>query len=981
MSEQDLADRLDRVAAGTPPMDVSLDDVIGEARGRQRRRRVAGVGMGLSTLALAGAVWWGLGEGGLLGGGEDTSPAGTSGPLSVDGVGDGDALLAMTGDTVTAGDLTFRIEQRDGTLALTQDGGVLTWLNHSALQRGPVRTAESGPGVVVALVPPGQEPSDVRVGRIDEGAALTWEEPQSVVRVDLVGGRSFLVAGVADTELAPFDMSDPTRLLGVQRADGVEALPVVVFGEGEIDVWRGVDGYAVTEGDGRLDGVVSQDGVMTSYAGIGGTAVVFAEEGGLPGQVWPVVRDLGRVRNGDFEGSGLAVGSESSPTSAPAVFAIAPAGVDVLGGVLVGNSGDAADRAWLGSGSVTTESQLGPVLVAPEAGAWSLRPADGSMTAVVGGVGEALVPVAREEGLGGEVLDAHDPRLFDLMAAFPASAMAEDGAGLVTAAEVRLLGEEHVMVPGEDVAFYSATVEVPEGGSLAYAVRGLDADGDGSVDLPLVTDNRHWDLRPDGDVVTLLGEPYLITGVTGAITGSAGDGVAPVLEHLDEPGQRLELPAFGPGQGEIPAAGPARLSVTGQRFDWEGEGLVVAVPGWRPTESQMVGFTSTDPRHWHPDQPQGWLAPWDLVVVDTEAGPVTLATLPPQLAAVAGELSVDVEGVARPVAEVVGDPGGEGSSGSPEGAGSEEGGDVAAWSEFAEWSEERDLLEQIEVGSDLVPVVDGAALQDTGTDLGGGARLYALDRPGTEEDRGVLVVPGYAAADVVLPLEETSGSRDLGRGLVLGQKGMALGDQSFLVQVLAGEVLPGEDGPRSFSLVTLDADKVAAGDREPWSVVEGSGEASGPEDEATGTTYPTRGASVELPGRLQAVVSVERGLWLVGRTGLATMPQGPLAGHGLAVAGTVGEAADWLLRDDGTTLDVVTVTQRHQAAAVVTARGAEVVSSEVVPFVDGDQVGDTELVVHHVVVSIPGELAPADYVPGFDLDGDGEADLSLAFKG
>lgn len=67
MSERELTTLLDRAAAYTPPMDVSVAEVVGTARGRRRRRRLAGTGMALTGLVLAGGLWWGLAGDGLLG--------------------------------------------------------------------------------------------------------------------------------------------------------------------------------------------------------------------------------------------------------------------------------------------------------------------------------------------------------------------------------------------------------------------------------------------------------------------------------------------------------------------------------------------------------------------------------------------------------------------------------------------------------------------------------------------------------------------------------------------------------------------------------------------------------------------------------------------------------------------------------------------------------------------------------------------------
>lgn len=67
MSDPDVTMLLNRAAAHTPPMDISVLEVVEVGRRRVRKRRVvAAGGMTLSTLVAAGALWAGLGGAGVL---------------------------------------------------------------------------------------------------------------------------------------------------------------------------------------------------------------------------------------------------------------------------------------------------------------------------------------------------------------------------------------------------------------------------------------------------------------------------------------------------------------------------------------------------------------------------------------------------------------------------------------------------------------------------------------------------------------------------------------------------------------------------------------------------------------------------------------------------------------------------------------------------------------------------------------------------
>ena len=968
MSE-DLTRLMDRVAADSPPMDVSLDSVIGEAKGRRRRQRTVGAGMGFAALALAGTLWWGLGGQGLLGGGLERSPAGrpegvlTDG-LSTDGVltDGGSRIAGMTGDTVTAGGRTFRIEERDGGIELVEDGIPVARLDSGALRLGPSITDDSGPGAVAAMVPPGQDPGQVRYGRPTEVGAPTWELPDSVVRLDLADGRSVLVVGVPEVQdlvLADGDgRTDPLQLLGAEAGGGVTPVPVAVYGLGRLDVFGSTEGFVAMEDGNQLGAQVLPDGRSVTFAGSdGSTALVLVDAEGLVssgGHAEVVVRDLGRVRLG-LEGVLRGLHLLDLPGGTVVVGVTAP-GSEVLGGLVLpqtlegagdggGTEGGAgtedgaggqaavAGPQWLGGGATrTVETELAPITLAADLGTWALQPPDGQPLAVVGGLGEALVPVPRTTGPGGEMLDGEDPHTFELVAVVPTADLGDAGPNLVTEGGLTLVGEEQVGVvdvPGGDVTAYVATVTVPEGSSLAYAVRGLDVDGDGGVDLPLVTDNRHWDLGPDGRVVTLLGEPYLV---------AEGEDGWPVLEHLDDPAHQLVV--AGP-EGEA-----QELSVAPVRWSWEGDGLVLAVPGWRADPLEMVGFTSTDPADWTVDEPQGMLWPRDLVVVEGAAGPVTLVGLSPAQAAVAGELRVvDEQGVERSVRELAVDPadqsaGAEGQIDTGHGIPGEVDGELSA------------PLEGMSVDADLVPSVGGVQLAEVGPVPGGGGVLWALPGSGSDPARGLLVVPGRTAADVVLPMTGKGESRDLGGGLVLAERTVESPAGPVLVQVLPEHVLSGTE---VVGLVALDAERMSAGSGTPWTIL-GSSDL----------------VDLALADGMQMTAALDQDLWVFAPTDDDVLANRGHAGL-VAQVGLIGQAVFEHAADEEA-LHAVFLADRHQAARIVHDAEAEILSAEVL------EVPDTELVLHHTVLRVPAGTG-AFHVSGYDLDGNGETDLSFPQRG
>lgn len=88
MSERDVAAMLDRLADRTPPMDVPIPEVVRSGRARRRHRRVAGAGMTLAGVLLAGGLWWGVTDTGPLGSSPGVAPAATGPSENVEVHGD-----------------------------------------------------------------------------------------------------------------------------------------------------------------------------------------------------------------------------------------------------------------------------------------------------------------------------------------------------------------------------------------------------------------------------------------------------------------------------------------------------------------------------------------------------------------------------------------------------------------------------------------------------------------------------------------------------------------------------------------------------------------------------------------------------------------------------------------------------------------------------------------------------------------------------
>lgn len=150
MSEREVTELLDRVAARTPPMDVEIPAVVGIGRARQRRRRVAGAGMALAGVVLAGGLWWGLGADGPLGTVPEVQPAQTTtttdDPVpevekqaTDEAVGEGGHITLLGEDYEVAVDdqgWPMLVEDDGSTFLVVtdeqgpSDGGIVMWREH-----------------------------------------------------------------------------------------------------------------------------------------------------------------------------------------------------------------------------------------------------------------------------------------------------------------------------------------------------------------------------------------------------------------------------------------------------------------------------------------------------------------------------------------------------------------------------------------------------------------------------------------------------------------------------------------------------------------------------------------------------------------------------------------------------------------------------------------------------------------------------------
>lgn len=261
-------------------------------------------------------------------------------------------------------------------------------------------------------------------------------------------------------------------------------------------------------------------------------------------------------------------------------------------------------------------------------------------------------------------------------------------------------------------------------------------------------------------------------------------------------------------------------------------------------------------------------------------------------------------------------------------------------------------LEGMSVDADLVPSVGGVQLAEVGPVPGGGGVLWALPGSGSDPARGLLVVPGRTAADVVLPMTGKGESRDLGGGLVLAERTVESPAGPVLVQVLPEHVLSGTE---VVGLVALDAERMSAGSGTPWTIL-GSSDL----------------VDLALADGMQMTAALDQDLWVFAPTDDDVLANRGHAGL-VAQVGLIGQAVFEHAADEEA-LHAVFLADRHQAARIVHDAEAEILSAEVL------EVPDTELVLHHTVLRVPAGTG-AFHVSGYDLDGNGETDLSFPQRG
>lgn len=171
MSDRDVTTLLDRLAASTPAMDVSVPEVVGTGRRRVRRRRATASGMTLGGLALVAAVWVGAGQDSVLCS-PSVAPAGVAWEV------DHPTSVTISEGPPTTADL-LTVEKSDaGTTALLGLGG----------KDPEVVDGERGPGGI-----------DVFVG--SAATLVVWDQPGEVEDVLLLPAPSDLTAGTADGDL------------------------------------------------------------------------------------------------------------------------------------------------------------------------------------------------------------------------------------------------------------------------------------------------------------------------------------------------------------------------------------------------------------------------------------------------------------------------------------------------------------------------------------------------------------------------------------------------------------------------------------------------------------------------------------------------------------------------------------------------------------------------------------------------------------
>lgn len=264
-------------------------------------------------------------------------------------------------------------------------------------------------------------------------------------------------------------------------------------------------------------------------------------------------------------------------------------------------------------------------------------------------------------------------------------------------------------------------------------------------------------------------------------------------------------------------------------------------------------------------------------------------------------------------------------------------------------------LDAVTVGEDDEPSIAGQPLEEIDGRRVGGSPVYRLpeiERLGQQV--GLVVLPGLTLEDTMVPVSEKGTGREPAPRLILGTRQVPGVDTRPAVLV----AFDLETAPPEMDLLVRRAPGLSSHSADSWQLL-GTSDAR----------------VVELDGGAIVTVFTGADLWAIApadpertmdpqeyaaRTHLAVLGAGPVLEH---------------VRDGGATVDVVTILPSDQRADLITAAGATVVDTTTTS-VDG-----TDLVLHHAVVIVPQDASPASVIDGYDLDGDGRADLTLAHRG
>lgn len=213
MSDPHVTMLLDRAAANTPPMEVWVPDVVQLGRRRVKTRRsVAAVGMTLSTVLAAGAIWAGLGGAGVLES-HEAPPAGMSQQPAEPVTQGGTVWLLGEAYTVANdGHGWLQLLDDDGSVFLSvtdeesgypSDGGIIHMGSGLRFWQEEAR---------IHFYVGWEPPADSEV--VFQGDDGQWFNPQDVVTIKAPEGVVTLVS-------VPADLSRDFTSLGLRTDDGV----------------------------------------------------------------------------------------------------------------------------------------------------------------------------------------------------------------------------------------------------------------------------------------------------------------------------------------------------------------------------------------------------------------------------------------------------------------------------------------------------------------------------------------------------------------------------------------------------------------------------------------------------------------------------------------------------------------------------------------------------------------------------------------